>query len=61
MGIKQEKWIIMLKKIQSSSNLCKFLTITSPISYNNNVLYFLSTYKTSFISISRKNKKQFYF
>lgn len=57
--INQGKEIMTLKKTQSSNNLSKFMIITLPISYDNNVLYFLSTYETSFISEPSKMRKKF--
>ena len=58
-GIKQGKEIMTSKGAKPSSDLSRFLIITSPTSYDNNVLYFLSTHENSFISMPGKKKKKF--
>lgn len=41
--------------------MSKFLIIILPISYNNNILYFLSTHKSNFANLSEKKREKFYF
>ena len=48
-----------LKGTKSSSDLSRFLIIALPTSYKNNVLYFLSTHKSSFVSVPGKKRKEF--
>ena len=58
-GIKQGKEIMTPKGMKPSSNLSRFLIITLRTSFNNNVLYFLSTHESSFVSVPGKKKKEF--
>lgn len=58
-GIKQGKEIMTPKGTKPSSDSSKFLIITSPTSYDNNVLYFLSTHESSFVSVPGKKRKEF--
>lgn len=51
---------MILKNIKFSSNLFRFQKISLLLSYDNNVLYFLSTYENSFINVLGKKKKEFY-
>ena len=47
--------------MKPSSDSSRFLIITLPTSYDNNVLYFLSTHESSFVSVPGKKKKEFCF
>lgn len=58
-GIKQGKEIMTPKGTKPSSDSSRFLIITSPTSYDNNVLYFLSTHESSFVSVPGKKRKEF--
>lgn len=60
-GKKEEKKIMTPKKRKSLSNLFRFLIITLPISYDSNVLYFLWTHDSKFVSMFGKKKKKFWF
>lgn len=56
-GTMKGKEIMILKRAQLLSNLLKFLIITSPTSYSNNILYFFSTHEFGFVSVPRKERK----
>lgn len=58
-GIKQGKEIMISKKTKLLNNLSRFLIITLPISYNNNMLYFLSIHESNIVSVLDKKKKNF--
>lgn len=47
------------KKTKLLNNLSRFLIITLPISYNNNMLYFLSIHESNIVSVLGKKKKNF--
>lgn len=47
------------KGMKPSSDSSRFLIITLPTSYDNNVLYFLSTHESSFVSVPGKKRKEF--
>ena len=47
------------KGTKPSNNLSRFLIIISLTSYDNNVLYFLLTHESNFVSVPSKKRKEF--
>lgn len=58
-GVQQGKLMMTPKGSQPSSGSSRFLVISSPKSYDKNVLYFLSNHETGFVSVPGKTKKEF--
>lgn len=52
--------MMILKKIQFSTNLSKYLIITLLTSYKNNVLYYLFIHEINFVTMLSKKSKKFY-
>ena len=51
--------MMILKGAHPLSNLSKFPIITLSTSYDNNLLYFMSTYETKFVNVPEKKMKKF--
>lgn len=51
--------MITLKETQPTTNASRYLIITSLIKCKNIVLYYLSTYKTGFITMLGKKRREF--
>lgn len=57
-GMPKKKKMMTPRGIQLTTNISRYLISTSPISYKNNILYYLFTHETGFITILGK-KRQF--
>ncbi len=44
---------------QPTTNAFRYLIITSLISYKNNILYYLSTHETDFVTMPEKKRQEF--
>lgn len=56
----EKKKMMILKKIQFTTNTFRYLIIILLISYKNNILYYLSTHETGFVTISKKKTREFH-
>lgn len=60
-GMPAKKEIIILRGIQLTIIIFGYLIITLPTSYKNIMLYYLSIYKTRFVTLSEKKRHKFCF
>lgn len=59
MRTNEEKNMITLRGIQPTTNSSKYLIIISLTSYKNNILYYISIYKKSFVTMLEKKRYKF--
>lgn len=55
-GTFEGKKMMTLKGTQPTTKASRYFIITSPTSYKNNILYYLSTHETSFIIVPVKKR-----
>lgn len=56
----KKKMMIIPRETQPTTNASKYLIITSPTRYNNNIPYYFSTHEIGFVTVLEKKKQRFY-
>lgn len=60
-GTERGRQMMTPEKLNPSADSTRFLVITSPTSYVNNVQYYLSTHEAGFVEVPGKKRKEFRF
>ncbi len=58
-GTPEEKKMMTSRGTQPTTNVFRYLIITSPTTYENHVLYYLSTHESGFVTMPGKKKQEF--
>ena len=58
-GMLEGKKMMILRGTQPTTNASSYFIIISPTDYENNVLYYLSTHETGFVTVPGKQRREF--